>query len=35
LKSFPEKFTGEPWVRWPPKLRLMASRVSPGCASAK
>jgi hypothetical protein len=35
LKSLPEKFTGEPCVRCPPKLRLIARRVSPGFASAK
>ena len=29
LKSFPEKLTGEPWVRCPPKLRLIARSVSP------
>ncbi len=26
----PEKFTGLPWVRWPPWSRLMPSTVSPG-----
>ena len=35
LKSLPEKFTGDPCVRCPPKLRLIASSVSPGVASAK
>ena len=29
LYCFPEKLTGEPWVRWPPLSRLMPKTVSP------
>jgi hypothetical protein len=30
LKSNPEKFTGDPWVRCPPFDRSMPRNVSPG-----
>ena len=35
LKNFPEKFTGEPWVRCPPWARFMPRIVSPYFKQAK
>src|SRR5213594_4028730 len=33
--SVPEKFTGAPWVRWPPCGSASPSTVSPGFATAR
>jgi hypothetical protein len=35
LYSSPEKFTGEPCVRWPPCERSIPRKVSPGLRKAR
>ena len=34
MNHFPEKLTFDPWVRWPPWGRLIASTLSPGFTNA-